>query len=748
VTTATVQPPLGCTLAGYAEAKRLPLELLAQLGLTEQAYLGRRAVRIPYLDPAGNQAAVRYRVALQKTPETGGAFRWQKGTKPIPYGLWRLDEGRRQGHVVLVEGESDTQTLWLHGVPALGIPGAGTWNAGWARYLDGIPAIFAVVEPDAGGEAFLSALAASGFRDRVRLISLAPVKDPSALYLADPCSFPGAWRAAMDAATPLTLRIRVDAEARHRGAWERCSELAQQADILGCFAAALAQTGFAGEERAAKLVYLCVTSRFLERPVSAAIKGPSAAGKSYLVERVLAFFPGAAYYALSAMSERALAYSAEPLVHRFLVLYEAAGLDSQMANYFVRSLLSEGRLRYETVDKTRDGMKPRLIEREGPTGLLLTTTALHLHPENETRLFSIPVTDSAEQTRLVMLELAADERAGLDLNSWHALQEWLAGGEHRVTIPFATELAHRIPPAAVRLRRDFGAVLNLIRAHALLHQAHRERDGRGRIVASLDDYAAVRALVGDLVAEGLEMAVGPAIRETVDAVRLAHNPGEGVTVLAVANQLGLDKSAASRRVRAARDLGYLKNLEERRGRPARLAIGEPLPDNRELMPRAEDLGLVSGCTVAADPGGTEPAPVPPRPNPAQQASTHAPAGAHPLAGELEPEVLKQLMQRWEPVALPGDLAACPGSLSGCTVAARGTEPPPVPGRPTPVQDAGTNAIAGAHPSAGKLEPLEQLELPLELVSVPETMTTRSESSPGVLETGHARDSAETEAARP
>ena len=120
MTTATVQPPLGCTLAGYAEAKRLPLELLAQLGLTEQAYLGRRAVRIPYLDPAGNQAAVRYRVALQKTPETGGAFRWQKGTKPIPYGLWRLDEGRRQGHVVLVEGESDTQTLWLHGVPALG----------------------------------------------------------------------------------------------------------------------------------------------------------------------------------------------------------------------------------------------------------------------------------------------------------------------------------------------------------------------------------------------------------------------------------------------------------------------------------------------------------------------------------------------------------------------------------------------------------------------------------------------------
>jgi putative DNA primase/helicase len=38
------------------------------------------------------------------------------------YGLWRLEKIRRVGWVVLVEGESDTQTLWIHGIPALGIP--------------------------------------------------------------------------------------------------------------------------------------------------------------------------------------------------------------------------------------------------------------------------------------------------------------------------------------------------------------------------------------------------------------------------------------------------------------------------------------------------------------------------------------------------------------------------------------------------------------------------------------------------
>ena len=57
-------------------------------------------------------------------------------------------------------------------------------------------------------------------------------------------------------------------------------------------------------------------------------------------------------------------------------------------------------------------MKPRLIEREGPTGLIVTTTAVKLHRENETRLLSLTVTDTQDQTRAVMAALA--EEAGED----------------------------------------------------------------------------------------------------------------------------------------------------------------------------------------------------------------------------------------------------------------------------------------------------------------------------------------------
>jgi hypothetical protein len=62
---------------------------------------------------------------------------------------------------------------------------------------------------------------------------------------------------------------------------------------------------------------------------------------------------------------------------------------------------------------------------------------------------------------------------------------------------------------AVRLRRDFGTVLALVRAHALLHQANRARDAEGRIVATLTDYGVIRELVADLLAEGVEASVPP-----------------------------------------------------------------------------------------------------------------------------------------------------------------------------------------------------------------------------------------------
>ncbi len=594
-TSATAQP---CTLENYAGAKGLTVEFLQQQGLRDQKYQGLPAVRIPYKGVDGAEAAVRFRIALEKSEEDDNRFRWRTGSKAQLYGLWKLERIRKTGYAVLVEGESDAQTLWYHGIPALGVPGASNWKPEWSGHLEGLEKIYAVVEPDKGGETFRGKLAGCGaIKDRLHLVELGEHKDASGLYLADREGFKGRFLLALTTAVPLAELEQAKTKKAAEEAWAACEELAHDGDILGRFAGELARSGVAGESKVAKLLYLAVTSRFLGRPVSVAVKGPSSGGKSYLTERVLGFFPEGAYYALTAMSERALAYSEEPLQNRFLVVYEAAGMSGDFATYLIRSLLSEGRLRYEVVEKTSEGLKPRLIEREGPTGLLVTTTAVKLHPENETRLISLTVTDTHQQTRDVMAALAneADVEAP-DLVSWHALQEWLAAAEHRVTVPYSGELAALIPPVAVRLRRDFGAVLNLIRAHAILHQASRKRDAEGRIVATTEDYARVRELVADLVSEGIEATVPATIRETVGALRsLYAEDSEPITIAALAEELELDKSSAWRRVRAAMDRGYVKNLEDRKGRPARLVPGDDLPDDIEVLPAPERL---QGCTVA------------------------------------------------------------------------------------------------------------------------------------------------------
>ena len=376
-----------------------------------------------------------------------------------------------------------------------------------------------------------------------------------------------------------------------------------------------------GEAQLIKVTYLVVTTRILDAICSLLVKGPSSAGKSFIVEQVLSLFPASGYIARSSMSERALIYSDEPLSHRMLVLYEATGLSSEFLTYIVRSLLSEGQLKYETVEKGANGqMHARLIEKQGPTGLILTTTELAIHPENETRCLSIAANDTPEQTAAIMKRIAEGRPRAPDLSEWHALQEYLALGRKDVEIPYAITLAGLITPSAIRLRRDFRTLLALIKAHALLHQEQRQRDEAGAIIATLEDYASVSSLVNQLISDTAEVSVPESIRKVRQAVadllqppdpsegdkleriregfrtarrqrlssfKLDPDPYAGVaddskaagekqtelSVKTIAKALDLDRSdCLARHVRHAIKLGHLKNLEDRRGKTGRVVL--------------------------------------------------------------------------------------------------------------------------------------------------------------------------------
>ncbi len=188
------------TLQNYSEEKCLPLDFLTNLGIKN----GKLGISIPYMDESGAVISTRQRYA----PSSPIRFSWNKGSRVIPYGLWLLKHIKEQGYVVLVEGESDAHTLWLHDIPALGIPGASTFQESWVDYLEGLK-IYVHKEPENSGEVFTQriykALHEKQFTNKVYQISINGCKDPSELYISDCEHFLDRWKAVMEAAREIDI---------------------------------------------------------------------------------------------------------------------------------------------------------------------------------------------------------------------------------------------------------------------------------------------------------------------------------------------------------------------------------------------------------------------------------------------------------------------------------------------------------------------------------------------------------------
>ena len=375
-------------------------------------------------------------------------------------------------------------------------------------------------------------------------------------------------------------------------------------DPLTRIAATAAALGYAGDLDPLLLLYLACTSRLLPRPVNVLVAGPSAAGKTFTVETALRFLPDDAYVSFTATSERALLYTEADLRHRMVFIAEAAAFSGEGVGLVVlRELASNNRLRYETVEATPQGLRPRVIDRPGPTGLITTSTGA-VDRELDTRLLRVEIADTPDATRKVM-RAAAERAAGAlekapDLRPLVAGQLWLQlVGRREAVVPFADRLRALYPADQVRARRDFSQLLALIQAHALLCQRRRAVDGRGRVVATLEDYAAVHRVAAAAFSGVMAAGCTPAVRQVVAAVGelAAQHPA---SVAAVAKRLGLDHSAASRRVHAAIRGGWLVNDEPHRNRPALLRVGAPLP-SASVLPDPAELGPPSpenDCTPA------------------------------------------------------------------------------------------------------------------------------------------------------
>jgi hypothetical protein len=192
------------TLLDLAVEKQLPWQFLFHLGVMEHEAGG---VQIPY-HLADGRPAPRYRIRTALVAKEGS--RWSAGEgKIVPYGLERLEDARKAGYLVLVEGESDCWTLWFQGFPALGLPGAEMTELLEASMLSGIDRLYLLQEPDSGGTAFVSHLAKRltewRWQGKACVVRLSGAKDPNELYTQDRTGFRAAFQQALEQAEPVCL---------------------------------------------------------------------------------------------------------------------------------------------------------------------------------------------------------------------------------------------------------------------------------------------------------------------------------------------------------------------------------------------------------------------------------------------------------------------------------------------------------------------------------------------------------------
>jgi len=255
--------------------------------------------------------------------------------------------------------------------------------------------------------------------------------------------------------------------------------------------------GYIGEEPNVDLIYLICMSRKLAKPLGCVIRASSSAGKNALVGAVLELIPEEEKLVLSRVTQNALFYCAEQgLEHKVICIAERAG--SEDADYSIRTLISEGKLAVFVPMKNEETgiIETQLIEVRGPVAYIETTAGSKLNIENLTRLFSVYIDESEEQTLLVhqiqryektlegLTASAERERIRKKHQNAQRLLEAVI-----VVIPFAPLIT--FPTHSVRSRRDHEKFLGLIMTIAFLRQFQKTKkyvNDVAYIEADITDY--------------------------------------------------------------------------------------------------------------------------------------------------------------------------------------------------------------------------------------------------------------------
>ena len=276
------------------------------------------------------------------------------------------------------------------------------------------------------------------------------------------------------------LEPKASVEVMSEAEREEAMELWRDPRLLERILEDFERCGVVGEETNKLVGYLAAVSRKLEDPLAVIIQSSSAAGKTSLMDAILAFVPEEERVKYSAVTGQSLFYMADTeLRHKVLALVEEEG--AERASYALKLLQSEGELAIASTGK--DPQTGRLVTHEyrveGPVALLLTTTAVEVDEELQNRCVVLTVDEDREQTRAIHRQqrerwtiegLAARRERDRIVRLHRNAQRLLRPVD--VINPWSRRLTFL--DDKTRTRRDHEKYLVLIAVIAFVHQYQRE----------------------------------------------------------------------------------------------------------------------------------------------------------------------------------------------------------------------------------------------------------------------------------
>lgn len=299
-------------------------------------------------------------------------------------------------------------------------------------------------------------------------------------------------------------RVRVQVPPDTKAA---CLSFLQKADLAESLNKLIGASGVVGEETARLFLFMIALSYKMPEPLHALLQGTSGSGKTHLLTGVARLMPPEDVLLLTRVTEHSLYNHDENFLrHRLLGLEDLDGLKEE-ALYALRELQSRGSLTSSTSVRGEDGrIRAAMRTVRGPVASLAATTHGEIYEDNMSRCFLVAVDESEEQTARVLEyqnRRACDE---VDEDKVQKAREFI---QHCVRLlepvqvvnPFAGKVC--LPPEAQALRRLNDLYQRLVAQVVMLHQHQRERNARGRVIATKADLR----LACDLMFESVVMKI-------------------------------------------------------------------------------------------------------------------------------------------------------------------------------------------------------------------------------------------------